>query len=193
VTDDGVFAAYSEVIERVGDARLRIYVYHFPAMSAVPLGLPLIERLVKRYPESVVGMKDSTGDADAMIKVARALPGFAVFSGADQAVLPALMGGAVGSITAGANVACDLAQEIFSTYKGAPDKAAAAQERLSKVRAVLGSYLPLPAAVKAVLARHTNNSAWLALRPPLDALTAAQADDVWTKLKATGFTPAPVG
>src|SRR3954469_12885416 len=28
VSDDGLFAAFAEVIERVGDARLRVYLYH---------------------------------------------------------------------------------------------------------------------------------------------------------------------
>ena len=62
VSDDGLFAAYSEVIERVGDARMRVYLYHFPQMTAVPFGPDLIERLRSRYPEIIAGMKDSSGD-----------------------------------------------------------------------------------------------------------------------------------
>ena len=62
VSDDGVFAYYSEVIERVGDDRLAIYLYHFPLLTQVPITLGLIERLLKRYPKAIAGAKDSSGD-----------------------------------------------------------------------------------------------------------------------------------
>ena len=46
VSDDGLFASYAEVIERVADARLRIYLYHIPPVSQVPISLALIDRLL---------------------------------------------------------------------------------------------------------------------------------------------------
>ena len=57
VSDDGLFASFSEVIERVGNSSLRIYLYHIPPVSQVGISLDLIERLVKAYPETVVGAK----------------------------------------------------------------------------------------------------------------------------------------
>ena len=33
VSDDGVYAAYSEIIQRIGDKRLKIVLYHIPQMS----------------------------------------------------------------------------------------------------------------------------------------------------------------
>ena len=62
VSDDGLFASVAEVIERVADARLRIYLYHIPPMAGVGFSLPLIERLLKSYPSVVAGIKDSSGD-----------------------------------------------------------------------------------------------------------------------------------
>src|SRR5262244_2717910 len=56
VSDEGLVAAYSETIERVGDARLRLYLYHIPQMSGVPITLGAIERLLNRYPGTVVGI-----------------------------------------------------------------------------------------------------------------------------------------
>jgi len=61
VSDDGLIAAYSETIERVGDSRLRVYLYHIPQMSGVPLGLGVIERLLGKYPDTVVGIKGQLG------------------------------------------------------------------------------------------------------------------------------------
>jgi len=70
VSEDGVFAYYAEVIERVGSGCAPIYLYHIPQMTQVPITLSLIERLLQRYPQVVAGAKDSSGDwsnAKAMI------------------------------------------------------------------------------------------------------------------------------
>ncbi|HYB55067.1 MAG TPA: dihydrodipicolinate synthase family protein, partial [Alphaproteobacteria bacterium] len=84
VADDGLFRNFAEVIERVGDKRLRIYLYHIPPVSEVPISLALIERLLKAYPGTVAGVKDSSGDwknTEAMLK---AFPGiFDVFAGSE--------------------------------------------------------------------------------------------------------------
>lgn len=58
-SDDGLFAYYSEIIERVGDDRLAVYLYHIPQMSYAPITLGLIERLLKHYPGAIAGAKDS--------------------------------------------------------------------------------------------------------------------------------------
>ena len=55
ISDDGLFAYFSEVIQRIGDSRLRIYLYHIPPVAQVPLSLALLERLLRAHPESVVG------------------------------------------------------------------------------------------------------------------------------------------
>ncbi|MEX2145548.1 MAG: dihydrodipicolinate synthase family protein, partial [Candidatus Rokuibacteriota bacterium] len=62
VSDDGLFRNFAEIIERVGDAALRIYLYHIPPVSQVPITLGLIERLLKAYPGTIAGAKDSSGD-----------------------------------------------------------------------------------------------------------------------------------
>ncbi len=60
-SEDGLFAYFSEVIQRLGTGT-KIYLYHFPAQSAVPFTVPLIARLLKAYPGVVKGIKDSSGD-----------------------------------------------------------------------------------------------------------------------------------
>ena len=106
VSDDGLFASFAEVIERVGDPRLRVYLYHIPPVSRVPLSLALIERLLQRYPGTVAGIKDSSGDWDntrAMLE--RFQPrGFDVFSGSETFLLATLRAGGAGCISATANV-----------------------------------------------------------------------------------------
>ena len=190
VSDDGLFAAYSEVIERVGDERLRVYLYHFPQMSAVPLGQALIERLLARYPGTVAGMKDSSGELDNMTRIARALPGFAVFSGWDDLLLPLLEAGGAGCITAVGNVASALAAEVYAGWRDGG--AGAAHGRLKAVRHVIAAY-PLSAALKEIMARHTGDDAWRTVRPPLTRLDDGQAAALMDALDGTGFSlpPAP--
>ena len=106
VSDDGLFRSFAEVIERVGDRRLRLYVYHIPPVSQVPITLGLIERLLKTYPGIVAGVKDSSGDwnnTKAMLD-AFAAGGFDVFAGSETFLLANMRHGGAGCISATANV-----------------------------------------------------------------------------------------
>ena len=189
VSEDGLFAAYAEVIERVGEARLRLYLYHFPKMSQVPIGLGLIERLRRAYAETVVGMKDSSGNLANMAAAARAFPGFAVFAGSDSLFYPALCAGAAGCITAVANVACHLARRVCDGMQGGGAEAAHAE--LDAVRKAIEVH-PLVAALKEIMARQAGDDAWLAMRPPLVRLAPEQAADLMARLQASGVAlPAP--
>jgi len=135
VGDDGLFAAFSEVIEAVGDTRLRVYLYHFPQMSGVPLPASLIERLLARYPGTVAGMKDSSGELDNMVTVVKAFPGFGVFSGSDELFWPLLQAGGAGCITAVSNIAAPLAHKVWTAHgRGDTNAADLAHNELSAVR-----------------------------------------------------------
>jgi 4-hydroxy-tetrahydrodipicolinate synthase len=191
VRDDGVFAAYAEVIERVGDVRLKVYLYHFPQLSGVPLGPALIERLLKQYPDTVAGMKDSSGNFANMAHNARTFPGFAVISGSDEFLLPLLKEGGAGCITAVCNVAVALAAEVYAAWgRGDLEAAEQAQARLTLVRRAISAY-PLTATLKQVMARHGGDEAWRAVRPPLTNLDAEEASDVLLALDLLGFEPPP--
>jgi len=189
VGDDGLVAAFSEVIERVGDGRLRLYLYHFPQMSGVPFPFTVIERLLKRYPDTLAGMKDSSGDLDNMAGAAKAFPGFEVFSGADDLFHPLLKAGGVGCITACCNIASALLGELYASWKEAG--AEALHEQATAVRRVCASY-PLVPALKETMARHTGDDGWRVMRPPLMALKDADARDLGDKLAATGLVVPPV-
>ncbi len=106
VPDEGLFRNFAEVIERVADERLQIYLYHIPPVAQVPITLGLIERLLKRYPKNVAGIKDSSGDWSNTKAVldAFAAQGFEVFAGSEVFLLRNMRAGGVGCITAGANV-----------------------------------------------------------------------------------------
>src|SRR3954451_14634976 len=62
VTEEGLYRYFSEVVQRVGDERLRIYLYHIPPVAMVGITPRLVERLLQDYPGAIAGMKDSSGD-----------------------------------------------------------------------------------------------------------------------------------
>jgi 4-hydroxy-tetrahydrodipicolinate synthase len=62
VSEEGLYRYFSEVVQRVGGARLRIYLYHIPPVAIVGITPKLVERLLRAYPNAIAGMKDSSGD-----------------------------------------------------------------------------------------------------------------------------------
>jgi 4-hydroxy-tetrahydrodipicolinate synthase len=106
VSEEGLYRYFSEVVQRVGDARLKIYLYHIPPVAIVGVTPKLVERLLKAYPNAIAGMKDSSGDwnntktfLDAFAK-----NGFDVFVGSESFLLANMRSGGVGTISATANV-----------------------------------------------------------------------------------------
>ncbi|NQU58925.1 MAG: dihydrodipicolinate synthase family protein [Rhodospirillales bacterium] len=192
VSDDGLFAAYSEVIERVGDARLKVYLYHFPQMSAVPLSYDLIERLLKRYPDTIAGMKDSSGVFENMAGAAQKFPGFGVFSGGDDFLLPLLEKGGVGCITAVCNIACSLSGKLYRAWQDGDGAAEDLQKNLIKVREAVSTY-PYSASLKTLHAHFSGDEGWVTVRPPLVVLNDNERADLIGLFSATGYTPPPVG
>lgn len=174
--DEGLFRFFAEVISRVGDDRLRVYLYHFPQMAGVGFGLPLIGRLLDEYPGVVAGIKDSSGDAKRIEALCREFPGFAVFAGTERFLLDTLRWGGAGCISATVNVTAGLARRVHDLYRaGREDGAAAEQERLTGLRAAFEAYPQIPA-LKATMWRLTGEESWRHLRPPLVPLDGAAAE-----------------
>ena len=169
VSDEGLYAFVASVIERSGPKVPRILLYHFPAMAAVGWSIALTGRLLEAFPGIVAGMKDSSGDAAHTKAVIDAFPGFAVFPGAELYLLEALRWGAVGCISATANVNAGAIASLID-HHDAPD-AADRQERLTAVRRSFDG-LPTVAAVKTVKAAIAGDESWLTVRPPLMPLSA---------------------
>jgi 4-hydroxy-tetrahydrodipicolinate synthase len=185
VTVDGLMASYEAVIDRVGDARLKLVLYHIPPIAQVPIPLPLIERLRERHSAMVVGIKDSGGDFAHMAELVQRFPGLAVLAGADPLMLPLLREGGAGCITATSNLA---ARELATIYAGwrEPGREAevdAVQARITELRALVSRW-PQVAALKAATALRTGQPGWALPRPPLVPLTKAQRETLKAALQA---------
>ena len=191
VSDEGVFRATAEVIERTGSSALKVYVYHIPPIAVVGYSLAVIERLLKSYPGTVVGMKDSCGDWAYQESVLKAFPGFTVFSGTERFLTRNLRHGGAGTISAMANVipariraVYDYAAAQGGGVTPAPDASTMdpsdldqRQAQLDQYRSSLKDCAAIPA-LKELMATRTADPAWRTVCPPLVALGPEQAAEL---------------
>jgi 4-hydroxy-tetrahydrodipicolinate synthase len=165
VSDDGLFAFVSRLIEGCGGHAPRIMLYHIPPVAMVGWSAELIERLRRAFPGLIAGMKDSSGDADNTLAMIKAFPeNFAVFPGAEVYLLRALQAGAVGCISASANINAAGIRRLYDRWR--EPEAEALQAELNAVRKAVESRVMIPA-LKAVLAERYRDAGWLTVRPPL--------------------------
>jgi 4-hydroxy-tetrahydrodipicolinate synthase len=186
VSEDGLFASVAEVIQRVGDDRLRVYLYHIPPVAQVGFTPRLVERLLAAYPRTVAGMKDSSGDwsnTQAML-TAFSGSGFDVFVGSERFLLANLRAGGVGCITATANVNPAAIARLYRDWQS--PHAESLQEELNAVRAVF-EQLPAIPALKAVVAHESGDPDWRTVRPPLVPLAAQRVETLLAGLRQRGF------
>jgi len=183
-SDDGLFAYFSEVIQRTGGA-IKIYLYHFPQQAVVGFGIELVGRLLQAFAGVVKGIKDSSGDFANTRAYAEhyAKDGFEVYAGDDTLLLPMLRLGGAGCITAASNVNCAIGAQVFANRTGTA--AEQAQLTLTATRKAVTS-VPLIPGLKALVARNTGNPAWTNLRPPHLKLSAEQQSRLFAAFDACG-------
>lgn len=186
VSVDGLFRSYSEIIQRVDDANLRLYLYHIPPVAVVPISAELIERLIKAYPGTIAGIKDSSGDWNNTEMLLRNFQSdsFDVFAGSEVFLLQVLRGGGAGCITATANTNAPAIMDLYTTWK--TPEADAKQAAITTTRKTFAK-LPMIASMKAVIARELNDPAWAMPRPPLMPCASDKVDAVLAELKTLGY------
>ncbi len=187
VSDEGLYRNYSEIIERVGDDRLRIYLYHIPPVAVVGITPGLVERLLKKYPTAIAGMKDSSGDwknTKTMLDNF-AKSGFDVFAGSESFLLANMKNGGAGCISATANVNPAAIDKLYREWQN-PD-AEAQQKALDVARNTFGKKYLMIAALKAGIAHYSGDASWATVRPPLLELTKDEMASLATELQAINF------
>jgi 4-hydroxy-tetrahydrodipicolinate synthase len=187
VSDEGLYRNFAEVIERVGDERLQMYLYHIPPVAQVAITLPLIERLLSKYPGIVAGVKDSSGDwsnTKAMLdNFAKA--GFDVFAGSEVFLLDNMRNGGKGCITATGNINPGPIANVYKNWRST--EADKLQAGITATRKIVQKQPMIPA-LKSAVAHFGNDPQWKTCRPPLVELTAAQEEQLITELKQSGFS-----
>ncbi len=177
VSDEGLFAWFSHLIQRAIPPGKALLGYHFPSMSDVPLSIELLTRLREAFPEQFAGIKDSSGDIEhAQNLGAHFGSDLCVLTGNDRLFSLALENSASGCITALANVASPSLRSVWNSHL-AGSAAYAAQSHLDAARAVLERYPPFPPTLKRVLNHRYHFPDWTVCPPllPLNPDLAEQA------------------
>src|SRR5436853_2932084 len=205
VSEEGLLRYFSEVVQRVGDTRLKIYLYHIPPVAVVGITPKLVERLLAAYPNAIAGMKDSSGDwnntktiLDVFAETAppaptaRAARTFDVFVGSESFLLANMRNGGVGTISATANVNPAAIHKLYTEWDTVDDADHADQQqsKLNVLRGVFSNrkFPSMIAALKQAIAIYADDPAWRTVRPPLVELTPEQAKTLAAELKAMRFT-----
>jgi 4-hydroxy-tetrahydrodipicolinate synthase len=185
-SEEGLYRYFSEVIEGVGDDSLKVYLYHIPPVAQVGFSLPLIGRLLKAFPETVVGLKDSSGDWSNTAAILAEYPQMEIFPGSEVFLLDGLKAGAAGCISATCNVSATAIREVYDKWQTAD--AEKLQAGITAIRKAIQAYPMIPA-LKAIIAHYRSDAGWAQVRPPFMPLPAPDAMRVVGTLAEThGFT-----
>jgi 4-hydroxy-tetrahydrodipicolinate synthase len=203
VPDQGVIDAYSQVIDAVRDDRLRVVLYHIPQISGVALSHHVISTLVARYPQTIIGIKDSGCQRDWSLGLAKTFmvpkpkaigsavqaigaatttdtPRLQVWVGNEPDLQVMAAQGSVGAVSGVANVMPRLLQRLVAQFDG-PN----APRDLARVKAfidILGGY-GMTAAFKGIMAILTVDAGWRRVRAPLVALTDTEFERLKIQLQ----------
>ncbi|WP_316976850.1 dihydrodipicolinate synthase family protein, partial [Shumkonia mesophila] len=163
---------------------LQVYLYHIPPQTVTGISLKLIEMLCKAYPDTVVGLKDSSGDWNNTEAVLKAFPGFSVFPGSELFLLRGLRAGGAGCITATGNANPAEIRKVYDNWQS--DRADALQARIDAVRKTIQAY-PMVPALKRICAHFWGDEEWARVRPPMVPLDAEKSVRLLADLKTIGW------
>jgi 4-hydroxy-tetrahydrodipicolinate synthase len=164
ISENGLFAWFSRIIEATADEPIDIYLYNFPQMTGIEFAPLFAERLRSAFPGRLKGAKDSSGNLDYARTLA-ALEDFAVFPSSEISLAEADQSGFAGCISASVNVDPRSSDRLWRNQRDA--------ELAGRVRAVrtgVAAY-PLVGAVKYLVGYRTKDPVWSNVMPPNMALT----------------------
>ncbi len=187
-SDEGLYAYFAHLVETIARDDLRVYLYHFPQMSATPLSSALVTRLRNAFGAVIAGLKDSSGDFEQSRAIVEATGGvaedFDVYPSSEAFLFEGLDGGCAGIISGSTNAFATYTQQARSD---GPDSHAF--KMAEAARAVASKY-PLMAAMKQMEAWRTGDDTWTRMAPPLVPLSADQQASLKADVEALN-APAP--
>jgi 4-hydroxy-tetrahydrodipicolinate synthase len=177
VSTTGLFAWFSELMNKAVPDGGKLFGYHFPKTTGVGLPHDLLLRMRDTYPYQFVGIKDSSGDLEHAKETLNKMgKDFLLFVGHDQLLQPALDLGASGSITALANICSPDLRAVWDAqvWGGAN---LPAMHRLAKTRQLLENFSPFPPALKVLMSGLFDFPNW-PVCPPLTPLPDELTDKI---------------
>lgn len=175
ISDDGVFRFYATAIEQIARPGLKLFLYHFPAMTGVPINPAIVRRLIEHFPANVVGIKDSGGDWDFTATLLTRFSSLAILTGTEVDVPRLLAAGGAGTICGLANVIPGLMRRMFD------EPTLSARRRYIPLIHTFDAILtrgPYICCLKAMIAADNHQPDWLRVAPPLIPLPAFTRDQI---------------
>lgn len=181
VAPAGLEAAFSRIIDAVGDDRLRVTLYHIPQVSGVAVPPETLAALRRSYGAVLAGLKDSSGDYSQFQAFRAAAPDVALVIGNEADIGRAIADGGAGTICGMCNVVPALVRAMFH------DPAAALAPVQTALSYMKGPFVPV---MKSILAGQSGETAWLAVRAPLLPADAAEGQRTAQAFKRIGVAAA---
>ena len=174
--DDEVINFYSKIINEINDCK--IILYNFEKLCGYKFSVQCVENLVKKFPDQIVGVKDSSYNLFETLKIKN----FSIFPGSEAKLLKGLELGCDGIITATTNVTASLAREIYDNFQ--QNLPQTSNEKLCNIRASFDNY-------NLISGLHTlmseKNQVYQNLLPPLKLLNELEKKELLSKLKKLNF------
>ena len=174
--DDEVINFYSRIISEINDCK--IILYNFEKLCGYKFSIQCVENLVKKFPDQIVGVKDSSYNLFENLKIKN----FSIFPGSEAKLLKGLELGCDGVITATTNVTGHLAREIYDNFNN--KLSLKSNQNLCDVRMSFDQY-NLISGLHTLMAQ--KNSIYENLLPPLKLLDETEKNNLLSNLKKLNF------
>ena len=175
--DEGAYIYYSKIINKIPDCK--IILYNFEMLCGYAFSIDVVERLVKDFPNQIVGVKDSTYNLYEKLKINN----FSVFPGSETKLLKGLKLGCNGVISAVLNVSAPIARKVYDDFIN--KKPQNVNEKLCAIRKAFDDTGNLISALHSFMA--IGNEKYKRLLPPLTLLSKDKQKELLNKLKELDF------
>jgi len=176
--DEGVYSFYANVVQKVPESK--IILYNFEKLSGYKFSAQIVEKLVKNFPQQIVGIKDSTYNLYEVLKI----PNFLVFPGSELKLLKGLELGNSGIISATCNVTATIVRKVYDDFNNKKEQTC--YVKLCAIRRVFDNY-------NLISGLHSfmsfENEKYKRILPPLTLLSETQQKEMMFKLKELDFFP----
>ena len=176
--DEGAYSFYANVVQKVPESN--IILYNYERLSGYKFSVQVVEKLVKNFPQQIVGLKDSTYNLYEVLKI----PNFLIFPGSELKLLKGLELGNSGIISAICNVTAPLARKVYDDFHN--KKKQTLNEKLCAVRKVFDNY-NLISGLHSFMS--IENEKYKIILPPLNLLSNTEEKELISKLKKLEFFP----
>ena len=174
--DDEVFNFYSRIIN--SHPEIQIILYNFEKLCGYKFSSECVEKLVKKFPSQVIGVKDSTYNLFETLKIEN----FSMLPGSESKLLKGLKLGCSGIITATCNVTNKLARKVYEDFQS--NKQQTENEKLCKVREVFEQF-NLVSALHTLIG--TKESEYNNILPPISILDKEKKEKLILELNSLNF------